>query len=683
MLNCNSIWGWRSWKRAILGSSQYIITEAEQDRVRGPGWSCSMLACIRLKAADSPSARRKPSGVGSVDWVPRLSRRTPRVSSRALICRLTAPWVTNSSSAARVMLRRRAVASKARRAFRDGRGVRIVFPPGLQQQKPRPDGPRGLPKLARSAAPPSSGLVSFSHKCRPISRLLRRLARTRFPSNKSTTAWRHPRAAAVNPRRRLLELSPTGRTSAPDRMQTRPPGGDAMAAAAVSPVENSTIRKVSIRLVPFIALMFFINFLDRTAISFAGPNGLAKDLGLTAAQFGFAAGIFFFGYILLEIPSNLALHRFGARRWLARIMVTWGIVALLFTWVSSVEGLYTLRFLLGIAEAGFFPGAILFLSLWVPARHRSRILALFYLAQPLTIVIGAPLAAGLIEAHGLFGLEGWRIMFFGVAVPAILVGVIAWFYLADKPVEAKWLDADEKRWLTAELAKEEQVKTHAHSPLARKALGNGRVWMLSLIYFGLIYGLYALAFFLPTIIGGFEAQFGSKFNVFQKGLITAIPYLPAAVALYLWSRDATRRGVRAWHVGLPALAGAVSIPLALYMQSPATTVAAITVTACAIFSALPNFWAIPARFLSGAATAAGIALINTIGNLAGFAAPYITGALKDATGSYQAPMFLVGGFMLLSAILVFVMAARERPQAASEEDFEALEPQPAIKWATK
>lgn len=452
---------------------------------------------------------------------------------------------------------------------------------------------------------------------------------------------------------------------------------------AAPDVEKSAIRKVSVRLVPFIALMFFINFLDRTAISFAGPNGLTKDLGLTAAQFGFAAGIFFFGYILLEIPSNLALHKFGARRWLARIMVTWGVVALLFTWVSSVEGLYTLRFLLGIAEAGFFPGAILFLSLWVPARHRSRILALFYLAQPLTIVIGAPLAAGLIQAHGLFGLEGWRIMFFGVAVPAILVGVIAWFYLADKPSEAKWLDADEKRWLTAELAKEEQVKTHAHGSLARKALGNGRVWMLSLIYFGLIYGLYALAFFLPTIIGGFEGQYGTKFNVFQKGLITAIPYLPAAVALFLWSRDATRRGVRAWHVGVPALVGAVSIPLALYMQSPATTVAAITVTACAIFSALPNFWAIPARFLSGAAAAAGIALINTIGNMAGFAAPYITGALKDATGSYQAPMFLVGGFMLLSAILMFVMAARERAQAIPEQDFEAVKPQRAMKWATK
>ena len=207
----------------------------------------------------------------------------------------------------------------------------------------------------------------------------------------------------------------------------------ATSTTAAAPVERSAIRKVSMRLVPFVALMFFINYLDRTAIGFAGPNGMNDDLGLTAAQFGFASGVFFIGYILLEVPSNLALHRFGARRWLARIMVSWGIVALLFTWVQSFEQLYVLRFLLGVAEAGFFPGAILFLSLWVPARYRSRILALFYLAQPLTTVIGAPLAGWLIRQDGVFGLEGWRFMFLGVAIPAIVVGVIAWFYLDDSP----------------------------------------------------------------------------------------------------------------------------------------------------------------------------------------------------------------------------------------------------------
>ena len=213
-----------------------------------------------------------------------------------------------------------------------------------------------------------------------------------------------------------------------------------------SVVERSAIKKVAYRLVPFVALMFFINYLDRTAIAFAGPNGMNGDLALSAAQFGFASGVFFIGYILLEVPSNLALHKFGARRWLARIMVSWGIVSLLFTWVGNVEQLYILRFILGVAEAGFFPGAILFLSLWVPSRHRSKILALFYLAQPLTTVIGAPLAGWLIQQEGLFGLEGWRVMFLGVSVPAIIVGIIAWFYLADSPAKAKWLNPDEKTW---------------------------------------------------------------------------------------------------------------------------------------------------------------------------------------------------------------------------------------------
>lgn len=423
-------------------------------------------------------------------------------------------------------------------------------------------------------------------------------------------------------------------------------------------IEQPTIKKIAIRLVPFLAVMFFINYLDRTAISFAGPNGMDHDLGLTAAQYGFASGVFFIGYILLEIPSNLALHKFGARIWLARIMITWGIVALLFTWVSSIHGLYTLRFLLGVAEAGFFPGAILFLSTWVPANQRSRILSLFYLAQPLTTVLGAPLAGALIAQHGLFGLAGWRLMYMGVAIPAIVVGVITWFYLSDRPAEAKWLSAQEKSWLIAKLEGEAQSKTAPKHAGVRTVLGNGRVWTLALIYFGFIYGLYSLAFFLPTIIHGFEAQYGTKFNVLQQGLVTAIPYLPAAIVLYLWSRDATKRGVKTWHIAIPAVVGGVSIPVALFMGSPVGTIAVVTVTACAIFAALPNFWTIPSQFLTGAAAAAGIALINTAGNLAGFAAGYITGTLKDWTGGYTIPMFLVGGLMLLSGILMVMFSSQ-------------------------
>ncbi|WP_455819965.1 MFS transporter [Pseudomonas cerasi] len=423
-------------------------------------------------------------------------------------------------------------------------------------------------------------------------------------------------------------------------------------------IEKSAIRKVSLRLVPFVALMFFINFLDRTAISFAGPNGMTGDLGLSAVQFGLASGIFFIGYILLEVPSNLALHRYGARKWLARIMVSWGIVSLLFTWVSSVEGLYTLRLLLGIAEAGFFPGAILFLSMWVPAKHRSKVLSLFYLAQPLTVVLGAPLAAALIEQHGLFGLSGWRVMFLGVSIPAIIIGIVAWFYLVDSPRDAKWLNKEEKEWLTTALEKEQREKSATAHASLRSVMTNGRVWVLCLIYFGFIYGLYALAFFLPTIISGFQQQFGSTFNVIEKGLITGAPYLVAAIVMFFWSRDATRRGCKTWHIALPALTGAISVPLALYMESPLATMLVIAVTASAIFAALPNFWTLPTQFLTGASAAAAIALINTLGNVAGFSAGYLTGMLHDATGAYTVPMMVVGGFMLLSALLMLLLNAK-------------------------
>ncbi|MBN9207586.1 MFS transporter [Microbacterium ginsengisoli] len=424
--------------------------------------------------------------------------------------------------------------------------------------------------------------------------------------------------------------------------------------------------------------MFFINYLDRTAIGFAAPNGMNTDLALSAAQFGFASGVFFIGYIILEVPSNLALHRFGARRWLARIMVSWGIVALLFTWVQNFEQLVALRFLLGVAEAGFFPGAILFLSMWVPAAYRSRILMLFYLAQPLTTVIGAPLAGALIQQHGVFfGLEGWRFMYFGVAIPAIVVGVIAWFYLKDKPTDAKWLTRDEQSWLTTALdAEKVETGAAAKHTSVKFAFKSGRVWVLSLVYFGFIYGLYALAFFLPTIIKGFQDAAGTKFDVFQTGLITAIPYVPAAIAMYFWSRDASKRGVKTWHIAIPAVVGAVTIPLALYAGSPAATIAVIALTAMSIFAALPNFWTLPTRFLTGAAAAAGVALINTIGNIAGFSAPYITGAVHDWTGGYQVPMILVGVFMLLSAVLVVSLARRDaklRATAAVAPQTDAVE----------
>lgn len=430
------------------------------------------------------------------------------------------------------------------------------------------------------------------------------------------------------------------------------------------PIERSAIRKVTVRLVPFLALMFFINFLDRTAISFAAPHGMMEYLGLSAAQFGFASGIFFIGYIILEIPSNLALHKFGARKWLARIMITWGIVAVLFTFVQTGTQLYWLRFLLGVMEAGFFPGAIFFLSMWVPARYRAKVLGLFYLAQPLTTAIGAPLAGGLVQLHGLFGLDGWRVMFLGVGAPAIIVGVLAIFILKDRPEDAGWLTHDEQQWLSTSLADEASRTEKAHKLGVLDTFKNGRVWALSIVYFGFIYGLYALGFFLPTIVSGFKRDLG-ELSAIQEGLITGAPYIVAAVVLYLWSRKVQREGLKMWHIAFPAFVGAVSIPCALFVEgNPFVTMIFVTLTACSIFAVLPNFWTLPTQFLTGAAAAAGTALINTLGNLAGFSAGYITGWLKDISGGYVLPMFVVGGMMAISgSMLIFLRRSGLRKQS--------------------
>lgn len=438
--------------------------------------------------------------------------------------------------------------------------------------------------------------------------------------------------------------------------KTRPayPGARS-ATRSTAAIEKSAISKVSRRIVPFVALMFFINFLDRTAISFAAPHGMTDDLGLTAAQFGFASGVFFIGYILLEIPSNLALHRFGARVWLARIMITWGIVAVLFTWVQTATQLYWLRFLLGVAEAGFFPGAILFLSLWVPARHRAKVLGLFYLAQPLTTAVGAPLAGLLIQAHGLFGLEGWRVMFLGVGLPAVIVGVLCLWVLKENPHEASWLTEEEAAWLSNELDHEAKKTEEKHKVSTWETFTNGRVWLLSIIYFGFIYGLYALSFFLPTIVAGFRDQVGSL-NSLTEGIITGTPYIFAAIVLYCWSRLVQKQGLQKWHIVAPAIAGGVCIPLSLVVvDNPIATMVLVTVTACSIFAVLPNFWTLPTQFLTGAAAAAGVALINTLGNIAGFSSGYVTGFLKDHTGDYLIPMIVTGGFMVLSGLLLLAM----------------------------
>ena len=431
-------------------------------------------------------------------------------------------------------------------------------------------------------------------------------------------------------------------------------------------LQARTVRKVALRLIPFLGVLYFINYLDRTNIGFAKLT-MSDDLQLTETMFGLASGLFFIGYLFFEVPSNLALHRFGARRWIARIMVSWGIVASLMSLANSAQSLYIMRVLLGIAEAGFFPGILLYLTFWFPRKERVRLIGWFLVAIPASSALGSPISSAILQyGDGLMGLEGWRLMFLLEGLPAIVLGVVTWFYLPDRPADASWLEKDERDWLTNTIeAEEREVEARHGSASVLRSLINPRVICLGLVYFGIVYGLYALSFFLPTIVAGFSQQFGTTFSLVQTGLIVSVPFVIGAVAMVFWSKHSDRTEERVWHVALPALLAGVSIPVALYLGSPFAVMIAVTLTSIGIFCALPVFWYLPSVFLTGAGAAAGIALINSLGNTSGFAAPYITGRLADLTGNFEAGMWVVSAVVLLAAVGVVVLkgAPPERTDA--------------------
>ena len=435
-----------------------------------------------------------------------------------------------------------------------------------------------------------------------------------------------------------------------------------MATRETSPVARSALRKVAWRLVPFLGLLYFVNYLDRTNIGFAKLT-MSEDLGLTETMYGLASGLFFIGYLLFEVPSNLALHRFGARRWIARIMVSWGVVASLMAFVDSAGTLYALRVLLGIAEAGFFPGIMLYLTWWLPRAQRVQLIGAFLVAIPLSSAFGAPLSGAIIQfGDGLFGLEGWRVMFLLEGLPAVVLGVVCWFYLTDRPEQARWLTAEERDWLTGTLAAEQRTTGNREASPWR-AMAAPRVVGLGLVYFGVVYGLYAVSFFLPTVVAGFAERFDAEYSIFETGAIVAVPFLVGAVAMVLWSRHSDRTDERRWHLALPAALGGVTIPVALYLDSPFAVMAVITLTAVGIFCALPVFWHFPPLVLTGAGAAAGIAMINSLGNASGFVAPYLTGWISDSTGSIRPALWLVGLAMLGSAGLALVLSRPARTPA--------------------
>lgn len=437
----------------------------------------------------------------------------------------------------------------------------------------------------------------------------------------------------------------------------------ASATTVESELERRVVRKVTRRLIPFLIVVYLINYLDRTNIGFAKLT-MSADLGLTETVYGLAAGLFFIGYVLLEVPSNLALNKFGARKWIARIMVSWGIISSLFAFVQTPDQLVWLRVLLGLAEAGFFPGVVLYLTFWYPQRHRGKAMAFLILANPLAAVIGAPLSTAILQYLDgvIFGISGWRMLFLVEGFPAVLLGIMCWFYLTDRPSEAKWLNAQERDWLSAEITREEAEKTEKFHGSVLKVLLNARVLALGLVYFCLSYGMYSLNFFLPSIITGLQQQFGVKFSFMDVGLITAIPYGVAAVAMVLWSLHADRTKERIWHVALPMMVGGATIPVALYMSNVFLVMAAVTVTCVGIMCTLPNFWSLPTAFLAGPAGAAAVGLINSMGAFSGFSAPYVTGWLKDGTGSSKAGLWVVGIMMVVGSLLVVYLKSRPAPR---------------------
>ena len=425
-------------------------------------------------------------------------------------------------------------------------------------------------------------------------------------------------------------------------------------------IEKRTLRKITWRIVPFIMILYLIAYIDRVNIGFAAIT-MKEDLGFTASILGFGAGIFFLGYFLFEVPSNIILHKVGARIWIARVMVTWGIIAGGMAFVESSTSFYVMRFLLGVAEAGFFPGIILYLSYWFPARNRAGVIALFMAAAPIATAIGSPISAALLEMHGIMGLAGWQWMFLIEAVPAVILGVVVFFYMTDRPEKAAWLKPDEREWLVKTMQVEDANKGGQQQHSILRGLANPRVLALALIYFGTSAGLYTLGIWAPQIIKELGV---SSMTV---GLLNAIPPIISVVAMILWSRHSDKTNERTWHVALACLTAAVGLAIAASTGSMFGLIAALTIVNVGISCSKPPLWSMPTMFLSGAAAATGIATINSIGNLGGFAGPAMIGWVKDQTGSFAGGLYFVAGLLILSTVLTLVLSFTQKNKANSAE----------------
>ncbi len=415
-------------------------------------------------------------------------------------------------------------------------------------------------------------------------------------------------------------------------------------AGAHDAFEEATYRKVAWRLIPLLLICYIVAYLDRVNVGFAKLQML-EQLGFSETVYGLGAGIFFIGYFLFEVPSNIILHKVGARMWIGRIMITWGILSAAMMFVTSPTMFYVMRFFLGVAEAGFFPGIILYLTYWYPSHRRGRMTAMFMTGIAGAGVIGGPLSGAIMKfADGAMGWSGWQWMFLLEGIPSVLLGVIVIVMLQDRIAEATWLTADERDLLIRNIAADGE---HKEEESVLKVMASGRVWLCAAIYFSYVMGLYGVSFFLPTII----KAMGYK-DPLEIGMISVIPYSVSVIVMLTVAKSADRSRERRWHVAIPGLLGAVGLALSVVLSKNAMlAIAALTLGLSGIMATLPLFWSLPTAFLAGTGAAAGIALINSLGNLSGFVSPYAVGLLKDATGSTDAGVYMLACGMVVGALL--------------------------------
>jgi len=419
--------------------------------------------------------------------------------------------------------------------------------------------------------------------------------------------------------------------------------------AALSRLADAALSKARRRLIPFLFVLYLVAYLDRINVGFASLQ-MNRELGLSEGVFGLGAGLFFLGYSIFEVPSNLILERVGARVWIARIMISWGIVAMAMIAVRGAASFFAIRFILGLAEAGFFPGVILYLTFWFPPREQARAVALFMTATALAGLIAGPVSGALLELHGLAGLSGWQWLFILEGLPAVVLGVLVSRYLPDCPDEAAWLQVDERAALLMRLERERGRSTQKRQRSFREAISNSTVWILSLVYFAIVFGLYGVTFWLPQII----RSFGNRSD-FGIGMLSAIPFFGAAIAMVLVGRASDLSGERRWHLAVCAAVGAVGLMLASTTRSPFLSLGALSIAAAGIWGTFGPFWAMPPEFLSGTAAAGAIALINSIGNLGGFAGPYVVGMVKQKTHSFAGGMIVMAVSLVAAGMIALTL----------------------------